>query len=288
MLQKARWLCFIEKFDGYHKEITKFFARSFDGMEVEIWDIKFAVTESFIAKATEFPRLGERWSKNKEFHDESWKVILKNPGMDVIVFRKGIPISTLKNKWSSMLLILQKFITCEGRFGSTYVYHICLLMNFLENGTLNLPFFLLNSLRRMAKNAQKKFESIETTLYYHGLVNILVEFHLRSVGGTWEDFLVRNFFQDAPYLSKGSHVKRSRRRNINIKISSQKDDVEIAPKPEVRKQTKLKRKMKERVEEINKDIPEPSSPQEDEKLLSEILTKIKEKIKRNEEKGKWR
>ena len=31
MLQKAGWLNFIEKFDGFHKDITKYFARSFDG-----------------------------------------------------------------------------------------------------------------------------------------------------------------------------------------------------------------------------------------------------------------
>ena len=43
MLQKARWLNFIEKLDGYHKEITKSFASSFDGTEVEIGDIKFAI-----------------------------------------------------------------------------------------------------------------------------------------------------------------------------------------------------------------------------------------------------
>lgn len=102
--------------------------------------------------------------------------------MDTSVFRKGIPISALKGKWSSMLLILQKFITCEGRFGFMYVYHIRLLMNFLEDGTLNLPFFLLNSLRRMATNVQKKIEAIETILYHHGLVKNLVEHHLKSVG----------------------------------------------------------------------------------------------------------
>ena len=140
--------------------------------------------------------------------------------MDTSVFRKGILISALKNKWSNMLSILQKFITCEGRFGSMYVYHIRLSMNFLENGTLNLPFFLLNSLRRMTTNVQKKVESIETTLYHHGLVKILVEFHLRSVGDSWEDFLVRNFFQYAPELSKGNHIKRSRRRKTNLTIQS--------------------------------------------------------------------
>lgn len=39
-------------------------------------------------------------------------------------------------------------------------------------------------------------------------------------------------------------------------------------------------------EEINENNPEPSSPQEDEQLLSKILTKIKEKINKNKEKGK--
>jgi len=151
---------------------------------VEIGDIKFSVMESFIVEAKELPKQGERWFKNKEFHGESWKVILRNPDMDFIVFRKEIPISTLKNKWGNILLILQKLITCEGRFGFMYVCHIHLLMNFLENGTINLPFFLLNSLRNMATNFQKKIESIETTMYHHGLVKILVEFHLKSKGDT--------------------------------------------------------------------------------------------------------
>ena len=87
-LQKTGWLKFIEIFYGYHKEITKSFARSFDATEVEIGDIKFVVTKYYIAEATELPRLGERWFKNKKFHSEYWKVILRNPGMDVTVFEK--------------------------------------------------------------------------------------------------------------------------------------------------------------------------------------------------------
>lgn len=65
MLKKTRWLKFIENFDGYHMEITKSFSRAFDGTKVEIGDIKFVVMESYIAEATELPRLGERWFKNK-------------------------------------------------------------------------------------------------------------------------------------------------------------------------------------------------------------------------------
>ena len=70
MLQKVRWLQFIEKFDGFHKEVTKSFARSFKGTEVEIGDINFSVTEAFIAKATELLKTSEIWFKNREIHGE--------------------------------------------------------------------------------------------------------------------------------------------------------------------------------------------------------------------------
>ena len=48
----------MEKFDGFHKEVTKNFARVFDGIEVEIVDIKFTVTKSLIAEAIGLPRIG--------------------------------------------------------------------------------------------------------------------------------------------------------------------------------------------------------------------------------------
>lgn len=69
-LKKARWLQFIKKFKGHHKEVTKVFARSFNGAEVEIGDIKFTVTESSIAIATKLSQEGERWFKNKDFDEK--------------------------------------------------------------------------------------------------------------------------------------------------------------------------------------------------------------------------
>ena len=42
----------LEKFSGFHKEVTKTFVRSFNGTEVEVGDIKFTVTKAFIAEAT--------------------------------------------------------------------------------------------------------------------------------------------------------------------------------------------------------------------------------------------
>lgn len=112
--------------------MTKTFARSFDGEEVKIGDVKFIVTESLIAEATGLPRAREKWFKNRGIKGEDWKIFLKNPSMDITVFREGIPSSTLKSKWRNLLLILHKFVTFEGRFGCVFFYHIRLLMNFLE------------------------------------------------------------------------------------------------------------------------------------------------------------
>lgn len=217
-LRKANWLQFIQKFRGHNKEVTKTFARSFNDMEAEIGDIKFPVTEASIAAATELPQEGEQWFKNKDFDERAWRIILCNPGMDITVFKCGIPVSALKEKWTTLLLIIQKFITCEGRYGSMYMYHIRLLMNFLENQTINLPYFLLSSLKKMSTNVQKNLDDVEPHLYYHGLVKILIEKQLKERKDTWERFLIRNFFQETPETREGSSTRKSRRRRTSVNI----------------------------------------------------------------------
>lgn len=64
-LQKAKWLKFIQKFKGYHKEVTKAFSRSFKDNEVEIGELQFTVTEGSLAQETSLPQTGERWFKNR-------------------------------------------------------------------------------------------------------------------------------------------------------------------------------------------------------------------------------
>lgn len=127
-----------------------------------------------------------------------------------------------------------------------YVYHIRLLTNFLENGEINLPFFLLNSFKRMALNVQKRIQFIDITMHHHGLVKILIEFHLISIGDTWEDFLIRNHIQEAPESPKEENFIRSRRKKTDINVENR---------------------------------PESSLHKNDEKLISEELTKIRKQIK---------
>ena len=213
-LQKANWLQCIQKFKGYHREVTKAFARSFKDNQVEIGDLKFTITEGSLAQATSLPQTGERWFKNRSVEDHQWKQILKNPGMDTSIFTKGIPVNLVKEEWTALLLLVQKFFTCEGRFGILYVYHAKIMMHFLGEHDINLPYFLLSSLRKMCSIVQRNPRNIEPHLYHHGLVKILVEEQLKAKRDTWDRFLVRNHFQEVGEASGGSPQvpKKSRRR----------------------------------------------------------------------------
>lgn len=121
----------MEKFDGHEKEVRKSFSRAYDDIEVEIRDVKLVLTKYFIAEATKLPRIKKSCFKNIKIEEKEWKGFLKNLGMDISVFKKGISATTLKTKWRNLLLIIQKFITCEGRFGIMFFYHARLMMNFL-------------------------------------------------------------------------------------------------------------------------------------------------------------
>ena len=271
-LKKAKWLRFIQKFRGYHKEVTKAFVRSFNGLEVEIADLKFAVNEASIATATELLQEGERWFKNKSISDEAWRTILRNQGMDITIFKRGIPVHALKEEWATLLLVVQKFITCEGRFGSMYMYHTRLLMNFLDNQTLNLPYFLFNSLKKMSVTVQKHLGDVEPHLYHHGLVKILIEKELKEKKDTWEQFLVRNFFEEPQEIPEGSSTRRSRRERIHV-------ETQITPTQEIPAASTTRRSRRKRTIDEIQNTPTTTMERTDreERLVKRKKKEIKGK-----------
>ena len=85
------------------------------------------------------PRNGESWFKNRKIKEKYPVHFLKKIGMDLSIFKKGIPFTALNGKWRNMLLVIQKFITCEGRFGTMFFYHVRLMMHFFDGNGINLP-----------------------------------------------------------------------------------------------------------------------------------------------------
>jgi hypothetical protein len=109
----------------------------------------------------------------------------------IISYDKGMPVTSLKSRWHDLLAIFKQFITCEGRYGLVFLYHLQLLMNFIDF-PLNMPHYLLCSLYKMAKRYKR--EKADTSLFHHCLIKIVIFHHLRLSENCWEAFLLRNGF----------------------------------------------------------------------------------------------
>ena len=293
LLKKVRWLRFIQKFKGYDKEVSKAFARSFNGQTVEVGDLKFTVTEATVAAATGLPQEGERWFKNRSVDDQIWRTMLQNQGMDTTVFTRGNPVHVLKEEWSSLLLVIQKFITCEGHFGSMYMYHVRLMMNFIDGQTLNFPHFLLSCLKKMSFTVQKHVGNIEPHLYHHGLIKILIEDQLKKNKDTWGQFLTKNYFQEPSEASGSSPPKIPRKGRRKEKKITIQDSPTIEIQETVQKEKEDRARSKKQNKEKGKRTIQEAYPsleqsiEEDYQPLSQRLIDLQAAaIAKKKQKGK--
>ena len=55
-----------------------------------------------------------------------------------IDLKNAIPRSYMKENYSKLLLIIQKYFTCEGRFHTVYSYHLHILLHFVGKRSLDL------------------------------------------------------------------------------------------------------------------------------------------------------
>jgi hypothetical protein len=102
-----------------------------------------------------------------------------------------MPISTLKPRWHDLLIMVKQFVTCEGRYGLVFLYHLWLLMNF-TGYPLNMVHYFLCSLYKMSNRF--KCEKADSSLFYHDLIKLIIVYHLSLHGDNWQAFLSRNSF----------------------------------------------------------------------------------------------
>jgi hypothetical protein len=198
-LKAHGWDVFLKKFEGYNLSVAQAFAQTFDGFRAKVGDIQLELTEDFMSKATGLPLKGERWFKNAKIEDVPWSLFMAS--RKTTCCTKGIPIALLKPRWHSLLLILKQFVTCEGRYGLVFLYHIRLLMIFI-GFELDMPFYLLMSLYKMSKRFKR--QSINSSLFHHGLVKILLVYHLSKIGDNWETFLSQKWLHPGRRYSQPS------------------------------------------------------------------------------------
>ena len=97
-----------------------------------------------------------------------------------------------------MIFFIQKCITCEGHFSLVNIYHIIICLHFKRDRTLNVPHYLLKSLRKMSNTIYKQQINVDKSLYHHGLTQIIVKRELHKLGIEWNKFLPENGFENFP------------------------------------------------------------------------------------------
>jgi hypothetical protein len=190
-LEEFGWLSFIRKFDGFNMIVARQFALSFDGGRAKVGDLQLEITEQSISSATGLPVIGEKWSKNYRVKDVPWTLLFRS--RNVKSCGRGLPAKMLKPRWYDLLMILKQFITCEGRYGFVFLFHLRLLMVFM-GFELNMPYYLHRSIFKMAKRYKRN--QADTSLFHVGLIKILVVSELGLRRDSWQNFLNRNGFTE--------------------------------------------------------------------------------------------
>jgi hypothetical protein len=188
-LKSQGWVVFLKKFQGYNLQVAQDFSLTFDGCRAKVGDIQLEITEEFLSEATGLPLTGQKWFKNSKLDEVPWSLFVTSRKIQCC--DKGMPLSLLKDRWHGLLAVLRQFVTCEGRYGLVFLYHIRLLMHFI-GFQLNMPFYLLRSLYKMSKRYKR--QNLDSSLFHHGLIKLLLVHHLKLLGDDWDAFVTRNGF----------------------------------------------------------------------------------------------
>jgi hypothetical protein len=191
-LEDSGWLTFVQRFEGFNLIVAQQFSLTFDGCRAKVGDIQLEINEEFISSATGLAATGQRWFKNSKVDEVPWPLLFVS--RKVTSCDKGMPISMLKPRWHDLLIMVKQFVTCEGRYGLVFLYHLRLLMNFIGY-PLNMPFYFQRSLYKMAKRFKR--EKVDSSLFHHGLIRLIVVHHLNLHDDNWKAFLSRNGFVDS-------------------------------------------------------------------------------------------
>ena len=215
--EKMGWTHFFRSFDGHHAEITKMFAISFEDDRVRIGGFEFVINEDKIAEATKLPQVGECWFKGMIVNKKKCMALLL-PLPDKVKLRTGVPVKFLKPEWRVYYEILVRYVTCCGRYSHLHLYHLRLLLA-VKGCKLNLPFYLWQSLKKMAQSV-RNFTNPDNSLCHHGLIKILLQFQLAARGVSWDKFLADCNLGPTQYWPNSAPRIRRRRKDINSEDNS--------------------------------------------------------------------
>ena len=109
-------------------EVTRKFAKSFDGHKAQIGNLSLSSSEDFIAQVTGLPQIGEKWFKKQHMDEKAWTLYI-NKSRKAHNWIHGVARRWIKSPWDELAYLIQKYVTCEGRFSLVFLYHIRILQH---------------------------------------------------------------------------------------------------------------------------------------------------------------
>jgi hypothetical protein len=225
-----------------------------------VGDLEFEVTEKFISESIQLPTTGQIWTKGQPVDKKICTQLLK-PQYRERQWSEGTSRSWLEPQWAQLLAILQCYLTCEGRYTIIFPYHARLLLHF--TGTLlNIPLFLLKSLKRMVEQVQKANE-FRGSLFHFGLVKILITSALSKKQESWDLFTVKTL---AYAQSKDKSVnpvpphKKLNSRKKTVKTLTKDYVGDPVPEPPIDDEVETNTGTRKGTTPIEANIEIPSSP----------------------------
>ena len=108
---------------------------------------------------------------------------------------QGIQRNFLLEEWHGVLHIIQIYVKCEGRFTTIYRYHMHFLQQVSGTKKLNLPYYLLKSLGKMAIRVRNHPDSSRNIIFHHGMIKLLIAQDLEKYERSWSHFLFWSGFK---------------------------------------------------------------------------------------------
>ena len=139
--EHTNWVTFLEKFKGHHEGVSRAFDQTYDKESVQLGKLKLTITEATIVEATRFPSSGKKYFKGVIVDKRLGQKFLKSKHQDPD-WTKGIPWSSIQEEYETIVISLHRFLTYEGSYVVTFLYHLKILLHFEGGPRIEFPHFL--------------------------------------------------------------------------------------------------------------------------------------------------
>ena len=82
------------------------------------------LTPEYISQALDLPLKEENYHKGLHFKEKAWTFFLEKKRKGTFDRTKGIPREWFNEPWGELVLVIQKFLTCDRGYSVAHLYHI--------------------------------------------------------------------------------------------------------------------------------------------------------------------